>query len=266
MGYKYVTGVGGNSLTPSENLVFPNYRTEILDYIWNVKENKVDEYENRLNSVVKINWQILEGLGLQVRGSTDYTSTRTLSKSSSSVPLLYGYSGGYSAKSDIYGVYYGDALLTYKKQVTKDLNASAMVGYNARYENLLSNSASTNGGLIIENKFDLSATRDRVSGESRQTYFLTDAFLGTLNLDFKNYLYAEFTIRRDRTSTMHPSQNAFVYPSINAGFVLSDAFNLPALIDYAKIRASWGAVGNYPPMYLANIAYSLTYLGDLGSG
>jgi hypothetical protein len=65
---------------------------------------------------------------------------------------------------------------------------------------------------------------------------------------------------------MHPSQNAFVYPSVNAGFVLSDAIKLPDFINYAKIRASWGAVGNYPPMYLANIAYSLANLGDQGNG
>ncbi|MGH2564026.1 MAG: TonB-dependent receptor plug domain-containing protein, partial [Ginsengibacter sp.] len=47
LGYKYVTG-SNPSLTPDENLKYSNYRTDVLDYMWNVKTNNVDEYNNRL--------------------------------------------------------------------------------------------------------------------------------------------------------------------------------------------------------------------------
>ena len=60
---------------------------------------------------------------------------------------------------------------------------------------------------------------------------------------------------------MNPNNNAFVYPSINASFLFSEAFTMPDFIDYGKIRASWGIVGNYPDLYSANIAYNQSTLG-----
>ena len=43
--------------------------------------------------------------------------------------------------------------------------------------------------------------------------------------------------------------------------MISDAFELPKLIDFAKLRGSWGIVGNYPDIYRANIAYNQSTLG-----
>lgn len=71
----------------------------------------------------------------------------------------------------------------------------------------------------------------------------------------------EGTVRRDRTSTMHPNKNSFVYPSANASFIFTEAFKMPDFINYGKLRASWGIVGNYPDAYLANIAYNQNTLG-----
>src|SRR5262249_54820153 len=93
-----------------------------------------------------------------------------------------------------------------------------------------------------------------------------DAFIGTVNAGFKNYLFLEGTVRRDRTSTMNPNNNSFVYPSVNSSFILSDAFKLPSYISFAKVRASWGIVGNYPELYAANIAYNQNTLGVQQSG
>jgi hypothetical protein len=60
---------------------------------------------------------------------------------------------------------------------------------------------------------------------------------------------------------MNPNNNSFVYPSVNASFIFSEALNLPSFINYGKIRGSWGVVGNYPDIYSANIAYNQNTLG-----
>lgn len=266
LGYKAVRGAGTASLTPDENLSFPNYRGDLLDYMWNVMENNTDEYENRLNAVFKVGWDITKNLNLQVRGSTDYTDTRTVNKSTSDKPLLFGASGAYGVNTYNYGIVYGDVMLNYKQKLTQDVELTAMAGYNARYEKQLLTSVSSKDGLSIENKFDLSASyaAPYYSG-STQTNFLTDGLFGTLNANYRTYLYGEFTLRRDRTSTMFPN-NAFWYPSANVGFVISDAFKMPDVISYLKLRSAWGIVGNYPPMYAANIVYRLDNLGDQGYG
>lgn len=265
MGYRYVTGTN-QSLTPDENIVYGNFRNDIGDFMWRVMENNEDEYQSRLNGVAKISWEIVNGLKLQVRASTDYTSVRTITRNSTETPIAYGYTGSFGMSNQVQAIYYGDALLTYFKKFSKDLNLTATAGYNARTEEAYLTSASTNGGLTTENKFDLSASRNTPNVSASQSYFLTDAYFGMLNAAFRNYLFAEVTVRRDRTSTMNPDNNTFYYPSANAGFVFSDAFTLPSYVSYAKLRASWGIVGNYPAQYIANPAYSQGNLGDQGSG
>lgn len=265
LGYKYVTG-SNQSLTPGENIIYPNFRGEVADFLWNVLENNTDEYVNRINAVAKINYEIVKNLNLQGRISTDYTTTRSFNRSNSSIPLAYGYSGGFSISNTVNSLVYGDVLLTYRKEINKNLQLTAMAGYNARKEEYVTTSVSTSDGLTTENKFDLSSSRNPITSSGRQRYFVTDAIFGTLNFDYKNFLFAEATVRRDRTSTMNPDNNSFVYPSVNAGFVFSDAFQLPKWIDYAKVRASWGIVGNYPEMYLANPAYNVGNLTDQGNG
>jgi len=260
LGYKYVTG-DNQSLTPDENLKIPNYRTDILDYMWNVNKNTIDETSNRIIGSITDTWQIINGLSLRGRVATDMTSFNEQDKNYSSTPLLFGASGMYGVKTNTYTVLYGDVLLTYNRKITQDLDLSLMGGYTATKESGYTTNVSTDGGLITENWFDIKASKNTYSSNTTQSFLIKDALLGTLNLNYKNYLYAEGTIRRDRTSTMYPTNNAFVYPSVNAGFILSDAFKLPDMFNYAKIRASWGIVGGYPPPYVANIAYSLTNYG-----
>jgi hypothetical protein len=152
-------------------------------------------------------------------------------------------------------------MLTYTKDITPDLQVSVMGGYTATRETSALVSRSTNGGLSTENMFDVSASVNIPNSNSIRTSLVKDAFIGTLNGSYKNFLFLEGTVRRDRTSTMHPSNNSFVYPSINSGFVFSEAFDVPSFISYGKLRASWGIVGNYPDRYLANIAYDQNTLG-----
>src|SRR6185436_1287353 len=64
LGYKYVTG-DNQSATPDENLKIPNYRTDLLDYMWNVNKNQTDEYNNRLITSITNTWQILDNLTLR---------------------------------------------------------------------------------------------------------------------------------------------------------------------------------------------------------
>ncbi len=61
------------------------------------------------------------------------------------------------------------------------------------------------------------------------------AYLGTLNLSFKEYLYLEATARQEYTSTLPPGKNDYFYPSVNAGFIFSDAFELPKFISFGKL-------------------------------
>lgn len=265
-GYRYVTGTN-QSLTPEENIKYPGFKGDIADYIWRVKEHNEDEYTNRVIGSLTNNWQILNGLKLRARVATDFTSQRVEMKQSTEIPLAFGNSGYFGLRNYQNTIVYGDALLTYTQNITPDLEMNVMGGYTATQEKGISTQIGTRDGLSVENWFDLAAsvappTYDPGNrGVNFRNSLVKDAFIGTINGSFKNYLFLEGTLRRDRYSTMHPDQNSFLYPSVNSSFVFTDAFNMPSFFSYGKVRASWGVVGNYPNIYEANIAYDQQTLG-----
>ena len=266
LGYRYVTG-SNPSLTPDENITFGNYRGDLLDYMWNVKKNTLNEYNNRLIASLTSYWDIVKDVQLRARIATDWTADKSEDERASSKPLVYGYSGSYGIGTNNYSILYGDVLLSYTKKLTDDVELKVLGGYTADKESSYSTNVSTNGGLTTENRFDLSSSANPQFNSSAGRTFLTkDAIIGTINANYKDYLFLEGTVRSDRTSTMNPSQNSFVYPSVNSSFVLSDAVKMPAFISFSKLRASWGIVGNYPAAYAANVAYSLGNLGNQGGG
>lgn len=259
-GYRFVTGTN-QSLTPDENIIYNGMKGDLMDYVWRVKENTSDERSDRVISSITNSWNIGKGFNLRGRLAADLTSLRVEYRNSTEIPLTFGNSGMFSMENFNNNLMYGDLMLTYNKKLTSDIELNVLAGYSATKETGSMVSRSTNGGLSTENMFDVSASVNTPNSNSIRTSLIKDAYIGTLGANYKEFLFLEGTVRRDRTSTMHPSNNSFVYPSVNSSFVFSDAFDLPNLISFGKLRASWGIVGNYPDRYSANIAYDQNTLG-----
>ncbi|MFC5411700.1 SusC/RagA family TonB-linked outer membrane protein [Larkinella bovis] len=254
-GYKFVTGTN-QSLTPEENIIRNGFKADIGDYVWSTRANTYDEYSNRVIASLTQHWDIIEGLNLRGRIATDMTSERIEDKKRSDRPLAFGYSGEFRMDNNLYNSVYGDAFLTYTRKLNEAMTLSARAGYTARKDLNTFLSRWTNGGLSTENFFDISASVNTAGGQNTRYRSVRDAYMGSVNFDYKNFLFVEGTIRRDRTSTLAPGNNAFTYPSVNASLVFSDFLDLPAAFTYGKLRASYGIVGNYPEIYRANNAYS----------
>jgi iron complex outermembrane receptor protein len=254
-GYKFVTGTT-QSLTPNENIIRNGFKSDIGDYVWSTRANTYDEYSNRVIASITQHWEILEGLKLRGRIGTDITSERLEDKQRSSIPLAFGYSGSFAMNNNLYSNVYGDVLLSYTKKLNTDITVSATAGYTANKQLNTYVSRSTNGGLSTENFYDVSASVNTAGGANTRDRYVRDAYLGTVNFDYKGSFFVEGTIRRDRTSTLITGNNAFVYPSVNASLIFSDFLSLPTAVSYGKLRASYGIVGNYPAIYSANNAYN----------
>lgn len=259
-GYRFVTG-NGQSLTPDENITRNGFQGDIADYVWRVNEQRASELSNRVIGSITNTFAFTDELSLRTRISTDFTYRENENENSTTRPLAFGPSGGFSMSNEIFSILYGDVFLYYDKKITDEVTLSATAGYTADKESISSISRGTNGGLSTENLFDVVASVNLPNNGSRRTSRVIDAALGTINLNYKGFLYLEGTVRRDRTSTMNPDNNSFIYPSANTSFILSDAVELPSWISSSKIRGSWGIVGNYPDVYRANIAYNQNTLG-----
>lgn len=262
LGYRFVTG-NNASLTPDENIIYNGFKGDIADFVWRINEHQIRENSNRVIATIAQNWEIVNGLNLQGRVSTDYTSENIESWNSTRNPsaLYNNPAGGFSLNNSVNSLLYGDVLMIFEKDLTQAISMEATAGYTAKRIQTNYVSRGTNGGLSPENFFDISASINTPNSGSDRSDFVYDGFLGMLKFGYKNYLFAEGTIRKDRTSVMSPENNSFVYPSVNASLVLDEAFNLPNYVSFAKVRASYGVVGNYPSIYQANIAYNQNTLG-----
>lgn len=254
-GYRFVTG-NGQSLTPDENIIYNGFRGDIGDYVWRVNKHNLNETSNRVISVLTNTYKITDDLSFRARISTDFTNRYSEDKRATERPLAFGNSGMFSMNNETFNILYGDLFLTYTKSFSEDVSFSAMAGYTGTKETKRGLFTRTNGGLSSENLFDLVASNQQVVSNSNRTNRVIDALVGTANLDYKGFWFVEGTIRRDRTSTMNPENNAFVYPSFNTSLAISEMVELPQFITFTKLRGSWGIVGNYPPLYAANIAYN----------
>jgi iron complex outermembrane receptor protein len=261
LGYRFVQGASAQSLTPEENIIYNGFKGDVADYMWRVNRHRTEERSNRIISSLTANYQILPSLNLRARASTDFTSLGTEDRRATERPLAFGNSGYFGMINDNFSIKYADVLLTYNKSLNDNLTLGLMGGYTAREEKFNSVSRNTNEGLSTENLFDVAASVNLAGGGQSRQSSVFDAFLGTANLNFKEFLFVEGTVRRDRTSTMNPNNNSFIYPSVNSSFVFSQAWDMPSFISFGKLRGSWGIVGNYPDRYRANIAYNQNTLG-----
>ncbi len=267
LGYKYVTGTNP-SLTPEENITNNGYKGDVLEYIWNTKAKTYDEFSNRLIGSFTNTWQVTSDFSLRARFSADVTSMKTEDKQPTERPLsLDNSTGFYALGSQNAYIYYTDLLATYSKQITPDVKIGALLGYTATKSQDTFLQRETNGGLSVRNWYDLNASVNLARFSDRYNYVrnrLTDALFSSVNFNFKDYWFVEGTLRRERISTMHPDNNVLYYPSVNSSLIISDAFTLPDYVNYAKLRGSWGVVGNYPSIYQSPLSLTQTSLGTQG--
>ncbi|MCQ2215688.1 MAG: TonB-dependent receptor [Bacteroidales bacterium] len=106
-----------------------------------------------------------------------------------------------------------------------------------------------------------SATDASLTGKPNDDEYLASWF-GRVNWDYKETYMATVTVRADGSSIFNEGNRWGVFPSVSAGWVISNENFMESaagVLDFFKIRASWGQNGNnsIPKyQYLATIAQS----------
>ncbi|MET1054987.1 MAG: SusC/RagA family TonB-linked outer membrane protein [Pedobacter sp.] len=262
-GYKWVP-FNQTNRNPAEAFVF-NVRPNLYDYFWSTQKNTYDENENRLYTSASLNWDVVKNLKFRGRIGNDYTGKNIEDRQYNEYPVAFNAgtsTGAYSVSKGIYSIVYADALLTYGNKIAKDLNFTASGGITTRRERYNDQSSGTSNGLVIENFFSLSNSTGILSTSSTRQELTKYGYFGILNFNYKDYLFLEGTARQEASSTLPSENNTYFYPSVNAGFVWSDAFksSMPSFLSFGKLRGSYGVVGNPAPMYQSNILYTLQSL------
>lgn len=256
-GYKFVPW-NQAARNPEEAFRYPA-KEEALNLLWTQLRNKEVENQNRLFSVATLHYEWSRQFSIRARLSQDFTSLHIDTKNFSEYPEHFNTTsstGAYGYSTGQYSLVYGDLLATWEKQFNSDFKLSANGGFQIREEKYTDQSSFTTGGLAKENWFHLSNSYGPIQNESDRSHSLKYAWLGFAQASYKDIYFLELAARKEHSSTLPPGNNSYFYPSVNGSWLISENFKLAEFVNYAKLRASYGLVGNAPPPYTSAISYT----------
>ncbi|UKT65550.1 SusC/RagA family TonB-linked outer membrane protein [Pedobacter mucosus] len=141
----------------------------------------------------------------------------------------------------------GDFLLKYDKKITQSFRVSATAG-GSMMRNQYGKGELRADGLVEPGVFSLNNNSNPLISVPDTAKYRINSFYGALSFTFKNYLYLDLTGRQDWSSTLAtPTRTdnvGFFYPSASLSFVPSDLWQMPRMINFAKLRASISQVGS----------------------
>ncbi|MDI3520285.1 MAG: hypothetical protein PWR04_273, partial [Anaerophaga sp.] len=109
--------------------------------------------------------------------------------------------------------------------------------------------------LVIPGVYNFSNTDVPLASDMRRYEKEIRSLYGLAILSYKERFFLELTGRNDWSSTLPGSNNSYFYPSVTTSMVLSDMFELPAFISFAKLRAGYAQVGNDTDPYNLSDTY-----------
>ncbi len=231
---------GGNSVNP----------------YWGEKYNLNEDVRDRFIFHGSLKYNFTDWLHAEVKAGADIYSTNTETKLHAGSPISA--TGRYSlGKSSHREINYSTLVTAQKDNVFGKFGGMVTLGGNLM-EQESSGISGSSGELEIPNLFALNNGQDKPSIKETFSSKKINSVYGLLQVNYDGYLFLEGTFRNDWSSSLHPDNRSFFYPSVNASWIITDMINknggyLPEWLTFAKIRTSYAEVGNdLPPYQLYN--------------
>ncbi|MGF7041055.1 SusC/RagA family TonB-linked outer membrane protein [Mucilaginibacter lappiensis] len=215
---------------------------------------KENDNKNRFIGQAGITFEIIKNLSLKGVVSRDfyYYNYQYILPTGT----LYVPNGQYSELKVDASETNGLLTLNYNGKITNDFALTAFVGANQQRS--VYNESNITGSNYIIPYFYSSTNLSTISTTPTNNKTAINSLMGSADIGYKNFAYLTVTGRQDWFSTLSPQNNSLFYPSVGGSFVLSEAFKLPEVISYAKLRASYAQVGGGAPSpYQINQAFTM---------
>ena len=219
-----------------------------------VNKFKENDTKNRFIGQAGLTYEIVKNLSLKGVVSRDFYYYNY--KYILPTGTLYVPNGQYSELKVDASETNGLLTLNYNGKINKDFALTAFVGGNQQRS--VYNESNITGSNYIIPYFYSSTNLSTISTTPTNNKTAINSLMGSADIAYKNFAYLTVTGRQDWFSTLSPKNNSLFYPSFGGSFVLSEAFKLPQVISYAKIRASYAQVGGGAPSpYQINQAFTM---------
>ncbi len=227
-------------------------------------ENTNSFRRDRLFGNISANYEFNEKLSFMIRSGMDYADELRQFKRAFSTNRFKN--GAYAEHDVFYREINTDAFINFKDQYGA-LGMDISVGAN-RLDQLANTQQSQTLALAQAGIFKLSNSAIPVEIDDFEAQKRINSVFGVAKFSWRNYLFAEITGRNDWSSALATRESventSFFYPSVSTSFIPSYLFELPQVISFAKVRASWAQVGNDTNPYQTAGIYraSTPYMGQ----
>ncbi|QNL48413.1 SusC/RagA family TonB-linked outer membrane protein [Olivibacter sp. SDN3] len=224
---------------------------------WNYRYNLNQDVRDRFLLNGSIRYDFNDWLNAEVKVGSDLYTTATEARQFAGSPLSQ--TGRYSKGKETFVENNYIAMINAKKDnIWRQLGFTASLG-GQLMQQTRDNLSSSAGELEVPNLFSIN------NGKANPT--VTDFFserrinsvFGSLGLNWDGYFFLDGTIRNDWTTTLHPDNRSFLYPSVSSSLIINEMLersggSMPSWVSFAKVRASYAEVGNdMQPYQLYNI-------------
>ncbi len=221
---------------------------------WRAYYNTVEQRRNRLIGDIHLDVNILNGLDFKFRSGTDYYNDRRKYK------IKYGTSGNPfgSYAEDAYTVNENntEAVLNFRKNLSRDFTLEALTGFNVRnktYENNYQKAPR----LAVADLYTLTNSRDPLVSSNNYSKLRVYSVYASAQAGYKNFAFLNLTGRNDWSSTLPRSNRSYFYPSASASLIVTDALQIESnVLDFLKIRGGWSEVGSDADPYQLATVYN----------
>ncbi len=240
-----------NELLPgSQDIYFENPYFIAYDFINQTRRN-------RLTGGLTIKYNILDWLYIQGQVMRDgyIFNKKTVIPNG----VQYSNAGGGSinvSQADNHELD-GNAMIGIDKKITEDFGVKANAGAYTQ-DNVSSSYGGGGGPFVIPYFYSVNNVSSKPFTYT-YSHGRVNSVYGSLDLEYKDFLFLSGTLRKDWFSMLNPKTNSYLYPSVSASFLFSDVFHLPDWISFGKFRASYGgssSTGAASP-YITVLTYGL---------
>ena len=189
------------------------------------------------------NYEFLKGLSLKTNFGVD-KGAETRSTYNHSLLNANNVASGVASSTDNYS-WTAEANLQYNKDLKGGHHFDVLAGYSAQQFEQFSNSV-TGTGFPSDDVPYINAATVISAGSSNTTDYSLLSVLARINYAYKGRYLLSAAIRRDGSSKFGSNQKYGNFPSVSAGWVVSDEAFLKKMtwLDLFKVRASYGVTGN----------------------
>lgn len=203
-----------------------------------------------------LKWKVTDWFNITGRVNLDNSDYRNRNeKSASTLTTFCGVNGGLEDAMRQERSLYADVLGNIDKtfgEFRLNANFGASIYHTSMDELLLA------GDLIIPNFFQINNINFSANYKPDPQGYQDEiqSVFASAELSWRNQLYLTLTGRNDWDSKLaFSAQPSFFYPSVGLSAVLSEMFELPEVITYAKVRGSYTVVASSFDRFLTNPGY-----------